>query len=192
MHAVLKIAIPGDPKQIPSTIHLLRRTLQGRFECYWRRYINSDFSKGKPPRGNKLRTYRTIKHKFKREQYLSLQDPMLRAEMARLRLSAHKLNIETGRYNSKNKYIPPDERLCTCCSMKTCESELHFLIACPAYSDLREKLFTEISLRNPHFSLYNEMEKFTWLMISEDMTDIKGVAHFIQKSMSRRGGLCTK
>ena len=117
---------------------------------------------------------------------------MLRAEVARLRLSAHKLNIETGRYSSKNKYVAPEDRLCNCCSLETCENELHFLISCPAYSDLREKLFTDIICRNPNFSLYNKTDKFIWLMTSEDISDIKAVAHFIQKSMLRRSAMCTK
>lgn len=50
------------------------------------------------------------------------------------RLSAHGLKIETGRYNSKSKFIPPEDRLYTVCDMNICENEMHFLLECKACS----------------------------------------------------------
>ena len=46
----------------------------------------------------KLRTYKLIKEDFRREIYLTLP-PYLRVPRTRLRISAHPLRIETGRYN---------------------------------------------------------------------------------------------
>ena len=61
---------------------------------------------------------------------------MLRAQLTKLRVSAHSLAIETGRY--KRPYLPASERFCKCCSVEI-EDETHFLLYCPLYRELREK-----------------------------------------------------
>ena len=45
------------------------------------------------------------------EPYLNLRNFEKRKYIAQLRISAHKLKIETGRYNSHNAYINPEERI---------------------------------------------------------------------------------
>ena len=52
---------------------------------------------------DKLRTYRLIKQQFGFEKYLKvLSDRKLRMVLAAFRISAHKLQIERGRYSSQN------------------------------------------------------------------------------------------
>ena len=56
---------------------------------------------------------------------------VIRSTLAKLRLSAHNLHIETGRF-SKNR-PPRDERFCTYCktlNIFTVENEVHFLLSC--------------------------------------------------------------
>jgi hypothetical protein len=46
--------------------------------------------------------------------------------MCKLPISAHKLNIEVGRYNK----IPRNERFCKKCKTGEIEDEMHFLLLC--------------------------------------------------------------
>ena len=50
----------------------------------------------------------------------------------RLRLSSHKLRIETGRWQR----LPVEERLCTCGAV---QDEIHVLQSCPLTKYLRDK-----------------------------------------------------
>ena len=55
--------------------------------------------------------------------------------MAALRLSAHNLEIERGRHLD----VPRENRKCRLCSMGMVESEYHFILVCPLYSELSNK-----------------------------------------------------
>ena len=46
----------------------------------------------------KLRTYKLIKKKFNLEKYLELNKRKYRKALSAFRISAHRLNIEPGRY----------------------------------------------------------------------------------------------
>ena len=61
-----------------------------------------------------------------------------RAVIAKTRLSAHNLEVETGRH----KNIPVNERLCKVCKGSSIEDENHFLWSCPIY-DIKRAVFTE-------------------------------------------------
>ncbi len=74
---------------------------------------------------NKLRTYATIKSKIDRESYLQyIKNTKHCNALTKLRVSSHKLRIETGRYEK----IPPEKRTCSLCNVP--ETEIHFLIEC--------------------------------------------------------------
>ena len=64
-----------------------------------------------------------------------------RSALAKLRVSAHKLNIEYGRYAKKSR----QDRVCIVCSTASVESEVHFLLECPAYTREREEFFYKIN-----------------------------------------------
>ena len=51
----------------------------------------------------------------------------------KLRISNHKLNIETGRYDK----ISRCDRICPVCSLDI-EDEVHFLFDCAKYSSIRD------------------------------------------------------
>ena len=85
--------------------------------------INTPYAKSNKG-NNKLRNYKNYKSAFKCERYIEINDPLLRRNIAQLRLSAHKLNIESGRYNARNQYIPPAERICRNCSLNETEDAL--------------------------------------------------------------------
>ena len=65
-----------------------------------------------------------------------------RTTMTKLRLSNHRLAIETGRY--LRPYKKPNERICPLCK-KEAEVEKHFLISCSVYQEKRKSLFECLS-----------------------------------------------
>ena len=74
----------------------------------------------------KLRTYTTFKVHFGFENYLSVIGNFEhRRCLTKLRISAHRLHIETGRYHG----IPPHQRLCEQCDSGEVEDEIHFAAA---------------------------------------------------------------
>ena len=72
--------------------HLFYNTVADTFDTTWKRNLESNTSK--------LRTYKTFKKEFKLENYKH------RKELTKLRISAHSLQIEKGRYHrpQKNPY----------------------------------------------------------------------------------------
>ena len=72
--------------------------MENRYEFQWRNELSRIKSKNKLG-GNKLRTYYTFKIFFEYEAYLDFQGIFsLSSNITKLRISAHKLEIETGRY----------------------------------------------------------------------------------------------
>ena len=55
--------------------------------------------------------------------------------LSKFRIGNHKLRIETGRHTKPK--IPPQQRICKTCNIM--EDEIHFLVDCKLYSDIRNK-----------------------------------------------------
>lgn len=126
-----------------------------------------------------------FKFNIKQEQYLSMKNIKLRTTLSKFRLSAHNLEIERGRFKN-GKYLPPNQRLCKHCDLNICEDEIHFLLQCPNYTELRSELFTFCMSRNKYFRLYDDMQKFIWLLSSDDLEIINSLSLFIYESMAKR------
>ena len=94
---------------------------------------------------SKLRTYAKFKNSFNIENYI-LQFPLhLRRNLTKLRISAHNLAIETGRYTKPIK-TPVEKRTCFHCG--GVENELHFISICQLFEEERSlfvKSLNEIS-----------------------------------------------
>ena len=96
----------------------------------------------------KLRTYCLFKSSFETERYLHIFNKNHRQALSRFRMSAHNLEIEKGRWRRKlvngkwhSCVIPIEERLCLFCQNEDVETELHVLMSCSMYLDLRLDLF---------------------------------------------------
>ena len=74
------------------------------------------------------------------ETYLEIKNIEHRNAIRDIRISTHKLAIETGRYNNVDK----ESRTCEYCSMGKVESEEHFLLECPLYQDTRISFFKSL------------------------------------------------
>ena len=62
--------------------------------------------------------------------------------LSNLRISSHKLRIETGRY--ENPCIPASDRICQNCDLLEVENEIHFCLRCKLFIKERTKLFTDL------------------------------------------------
>ena len=81
-----------------------------------------------------------------------------RISFTRLRLSSHRLRIETGRWSR----IAPDQRLCNCGEIQT---EDHVLFHCPATANIRLTYHM------------NSQETFHSIMSSRDISEICAFCH---------------
>ena len=92
----------------------------------------------------KLEFHRNLKQKYKFENYLQIKDKQHKAALTKLRISAHGLHTETGRYEKYDKElekytnIPKDERRCQACPNEV-EDEYHFLFECQRNLALRRE-----------------------------------------------------
>ena len=112
---------------------------------------------------NKLRTYRSFKQVYGTEFYVNQLLPYThRSALAKFRCGTAPLKIETGRYEG----LPLDRRTCFFCP-DTIESELHALIECPLYDDLRINLFSSASNIYPDFIALDPEAKLQLLLSSE-------------------------
>ena len=89
-----------------------------------------------------------------------LQQRPDRAVIAKTRLSAHNLEVETGRH----KNIPVNERLCKVCKGSSIEDENHFLWSCPIY-DIKRAVFNSsisiVTLLSPKYYLARKYHRFS-------------------------------
>jgi hypothetical protein len=92
----------------------------------------------------------------------TVTDRKLRKTLTRYRLSEHSLAIETSRH--RPTWLPREDRLWSLCSRGEVETELHFLLHCDKYSDLREYLFPKIIIQYKEFETIKDEEKIKYLL----------------------------
>ena len=132
----------------------------------------------------KLDTYFSIKKSFEMEKYLSMSKFYLRKSLCKLRVSAHRLMIEIGRYNKTR--LQRDERICKNCDTGKVEDEFHFLLECPNYIHERHAFFNNIKTKIHLFTSMSDKEKFEWLFIQEDLSVMENFALFIDNCFLKR------
>jgi hypothetical protein len=87
--------------------------------------------------------------KFESQPYLNdVTIDKFRFSLCRLRVSSHRLEIESGRWH-KPESIPVQERKCQHCNVL--EDEFHFLFECSLYNDIR-KIHRAILLEKTKYS----------------------------------------
>ena len=132
----------------------------------------------------KLRTYKLFKTNILYEKYLSLP-PHLRVPLTRFRMSAHPLRIEVGRYHCPNP-LPVEDRICQMCNLSTVEDELHFLLHCSLYKDIRLKLLDLCRTYHQSFEHLSHLDQFTFIMTTKNMQILSSLAHFLSQAFSIR------
>ena len=107
----------------------IAKEIKRQFRDLWFSNLNSS---------PKLEFYSQYKTNFAKEQYLDLlQNSKDRANLTKIRISAHHLAIETGRHKNKTR----EERICLWCKLSLgidiVENEEHLLNECDLYATNR-------------------------------------------------------
>ena len=77
-----------------------------------------------------------------------------RISLYRLRMSSHRLTVDTGRWQ-KPSAIPFNERACILC-LKL-EDEFHFILECPFYKAVRKKYVKKYCWKNTNILKFIEL-----------------------------------
>ena len=152
---------------INSFIPLLRTRLRDMYITNWREGMGTCTS---------LYLYRYLKQTFEPSSYLSLDNSKYRNTIAKIRLSSHKLAIETGRHQN----IVRDQRKCLCCDLNDIEDEYHFILICPLYNDIRTLYIPTYYSNRPN------MFKFTNLLNIDKTSILNKLAIYCIKSFKLR------
>ena len=145
-----------------SNARILKNKLVSTVQCNWRAAVMNNESK--------LLFYKSFKSNFTYEKYLSLvKSRKERTALTKIRISAHRLPIERGRY-AKPKPIPREERWCTYCKKSNnlvIGDEYHIFSTCPKFDKERKHLFDQVSVICPAFSDLDDRQKIIFLMTAE-------------------------
>jgi len=99
----------------------------------------------------------------------SISNENHRIALSKLRVSSHRLIVESGRWH-KPISIPYNERKCTNC--QKIDDEYHFILECSLLTDLRKRYI------NKKYWLRPNMHKFIALMNTQDALTPRKVASF--------------
>jgi len=147
----------------------LRIKLENQYAQHWREKLHSG--------SGKLDMYRQIKTEFQYEEYLDCPNSREgQIALTRLRVSNHRLRIETGRYTKP--YTPRENRLCSCGTQV--EDEFHFLFQCSLLADIRKLHFGHEIVQGDREALLKEY------LANFSVTTPKLVSLFIKEGMSQR------
>jgi hypothetical protein len=156
------------------------KILKRRYVNHWNRTVHNPNN----PLGGKLSTYRTFKSNFCFEEYLSeVKIASHRRQLTKLRISNHKLAVETGRFT--RPLTPRSERLCNICQSDQVEDESHFLLSCPTFAALRTSLIT------PHLpsNIMNlPIELQVGYLLNSGGSTIRSVAKYCYQAFNSRAG----
>ena len=133
------------------------------FKTFWGRTVHNECNDAIKSEG-KLRTYSKFKQHFGLEDYISELPYKDRCHLARLRISAHTLAIETGRHARPK--VPVNQRVCQMCNSGSIEDEMHFVTICDKFRQIRQSTFEKIQNVCPNFNMLSTEDKFNYIMNS--------------------------
>ena len=127
----------------------------------------------------KLRSYKTFKDDFLLEPYLQCLPLPSRSKFCKLRISSHRLGIETGRFTN----TPKEDRLCHTCSsnsIKLVDDEFHAVMVCSKYVTVRDSVFSVLHTFTAFDTLKTDSEKFHFIMsYCKDSEIVKAISLLI-------------
>ena len=168
--------IPGIEEHKLSTISSFKRTVniavKKHYLLNWKNLISKQ--------DGKLDSYSTFKANFGLEKYLLIMNNFeQRRIFTRMRISAHSLQIEHGRYQG----VPRQERRCLRCTSSQVEDEKHFLFVCNKFTDDRSNMLQIIHNVCPNFQQLSHEHQLIWVMNTENCNILSSVAKFILNNM---------
>ena len=158
-----------NQKHIVPNFTLLKQRITDQYKQEWLTIVNDS---------SKLSYYRLYKNylSLETEKYLYISNHRYRNALCKFRVSAHNLEIETGRYFR----IAPQERICKCCTSNSIESEYHFLLVYPLYTDLRRKYLPRF------YRSFINTNKFKCLICNDTERSYLNTGKFIYYAANRR------
>ena len=113
---------------------------------------------------NKLLTYRLFKHVYETEGYCNLiLPPSQRSALCKFRCGEVPIRIGTGRYEN----LLLDDRKCP--FRNVLDGELHVLIDCVIYTDLRSELFVKAEETKPDFAELVKSDQLSYLLTNPSL-----------------------
>lgn len=123
--------------------HVILQKLEGKYMQFWTEKVNSS---------SKLEFYRIVTKEYETASYLTNDiDFKYKQALCKLRISAHDLKIEKGRYDN----TPKENRLCQRCGV--IENELHMLDTCIEYKHFREQLMKQVNKSIPVYTMPSQL-----------------------------------
>ena len=151
--------------------------IKQKYIAYWQHTIHHS---------KKLQFYSLFKHDYKISSYLDLiRNSTNRKDLVKIRISNHKLMIETGRYNQTSR----NDRFCPICNSGIIEDEFHFLFHCPKYSIPREKFYNQIQQNFVDFNQLSYTELIIKLMNSQNFSVNSHLLKFVSLCNDLRNNL---
>ena len=142
---------------------------------------------------SKLRLYRILKSKLRLESYLLTLPRKIRQVFTQFRCGTNDLRIETGRWSKE----AVEDRKCCLCGGEEIEDEMHVLLDCWVYNQLRTEMYARIrNITGDQYRLDLNGDDRQWMMrtlIGENIIDLDHrkrtqvvVANYLCKAMKRR------
>jgi exonuclease III len=122
----------------------------------------------------KCRLYRYLYDSYTLQHYLR-KSVLYAKHITRIRLSAHNLSIETGRYHKNTDTT----RYCFLCKNVT-EDEYHFILKCPLYNDLRQQYIKTYYWKKP------STFKLVQLLCTQNLKQLRHLGVYIFKAVKLR------
>ena len=157
--------------QLKNFCHYLKHELKNFYINYWKEQIQQGGNR------DKLRTFKKIKTSLDPEKYIfEVNNIKHRQAVTKLRISAHRLPVEVGRYNN----IPYQERICSHCDLNEVGNEQHYLMQCAntKFSVIRTNFITNLFRTNYSFRFFNNHDLFIYIMSMKDKSINSPVAKF--------------
>ena len=126
------LGLHSRQKEIKNFAFSAKRTMRDLFIRYW----EQELQLARQEQGGRRKFYAQTKKRFQTESYLSLPVFQDRQRITKLISSTHNLEIEKGRHQN----IDRDRRKCTMCDLDLVEDENHFILHCPAYTNIRTEI----------------------------------------------------
>ena len=131
----------------------------------------------------KLKFFQSVYKMGQRPSYVDiLKNREDRAAICKIRISAHSLQIEKGRYLN----IPQNERYCKLCNSNQIEDESHFLLNCKSFENQRIVFDNKLLNIIEHKNTFNRM---SFILNSNSYYILKLTSTFINDCMNIRKSL---
>ena len=126
----------------------------------------------------KLTFYKNIKKHHSLERYLTrIIDPQHRKSLTRLRISAHRLPIELGRYSKLHQ----TKRECILCNSHEIGSEIHVLLECTNHDiiEKRKNMLEKVTKIVPVLKFLSPLQQIIYLTQAHDQNITTIYAEFV-------------